>query len=303
MTIPVELEEAARLDGCSPLGVFWHVILPLSKPALATLGIFTFMGTWNAFEGPLIFTDSLDMRTLPIGITIFQGHYIMEYGPLIGSRYLGGGAGADCVPTVPKTYHQRDFADRPCREVVGTATMNSRALMTIVLLAFLALLQFKSPGAMLTGDYFTHDPSRLVKCNGKYFVYFTGPDCPMRYSTDIIHWQTGPGVLSDIPAWARKAVPGNSGDWIWAPDVIYLNNQYYLFYAFSTFGRKVSVIGLATSPTLDPASPDYHWTDQGVVVSSNNSPATTPSILVRSWTTRATCGSHSDRGLARGSCW
>lgn len=88
MTIPKELEEAARLDGCGPWGVFRHVILPLSKPALATLGIFTFIGTWNAFEGPLIFTDSLSMRTLPIGITIFQGHYIMEYGPLMAAAAL-----------------------------------------------------------------------------------------------------------------------------------------------------------------------------------------------------------------------
>ncbi|MBW3624567.1 MAG: carbohydrate ABC transporter permease [Armatimonadetes bacterium] len=88
MTIPVELEEAARLDGCGPLGVFRHVILPLSRPALATLGIFTFMGTWNAFEGPLIFTDSLLMRTLPIGITIFQGRYNTEYGPLMAAAAL-----------------------------------------------------------------------------------------------------------------------------------------------------------------------------------------------------------------------
>ncbi|HEX5322626.1 MAG TPA: carbohydrate ABC transporter permease [Capsulimonadaceae bacterium] len=88
MTIPTELEEAARLDGCGPLGVFWNVILPLSKPALATLGIFTFMGIWNAFEGPLIFTESLDMRTLPVGITIFQGHYINEYGPMMAAAAL-----------------------------------------------------------------------------------------------------------------------------------------------------------------------------------------------------------------------
>lgn len=88
LTIPVELEEAARLDGCGPLGVFRHVILPLSKPALATLGIFTFMGTWNAFEGPLIFTDSLSMRTLPIGITIFQGRYNTEYGPMMAAAAL-----------------------------------------------------------------------------------------------------------------------------------------------------------------------------------------------------------------------
>jgi multiple sugar transport system permease protein len=88
LTIPPELEEAARLDGCGPLGVFRHVILPLSKPALATLGIFTFMGTWNAFEGPLIFTDSLSMRTLPIGITIFQGRYNTEYGPMMAAAAL-----------------------------------------------------------------------------------------------------------------------------------------------------------------------------------------------------------------------
>lgn len=88
LTIPNELEEAARLDGCGPLGVFWHVILPLSRPALATLGIFTFMGVWNAFEGPLIYTDSTDMRTLPIGVMIFQGHYSTEYGPLMAAAAL-----------------------------------------------------------------------------------------------------------------------------------------------------------------------------------------------------------------------
>jgi len=88
MTIPVELEEAARLDGCGPWGIFWHVILPLSKPALAALAIFTFMGAWNAFEGPLIFTDSMSMRTLPIGITIFQGRYSTEYGPMMGAAVL-----------------------------------------------------------------------------------------------------------------------------------------------------------------------------------------------------------------------
>lgn len=88
LTIPRELEEAAFLDGCGPLGTFWHVILPLSRAALATLGIFTFMATWNAFEGPLIFTDSLEMRTLPVGITIFQGHYSIEYGLMMAAAVL-----------------------------------------------------------------------------------------------------------------------------------------------------------------------------------------------------------------------
>jgi multiple sugar transport system permease protein len=64
------------------------VIVPLSKSAIATLGIFTFMASWNAFEGPLIFTGSTDMRTLPIGITIFQGHYSAEYGPMMAAAAL-----------------------------------------------------------------------------------------------------------------------------------------------------------------------------------------------------------------------
>jgi len=88
LTIPIELEEAARIDGCGAWRVFRHVILPLSRAPLATLGIFTFMGTWNAFEGPLIFTDSLQMRTLPIGITIFQGRYNIEYGPMMAAAAL-----------------------------------------------------------------------------------------------------------------------------------------------------------------------------------------------------------------------
>lgn len=88
LSIPRELEEAATLDGCGPLGILRHVILPLSKPALATLGIFTFMGTWNAFEGPLLFTDSTLMRTLPVGITIFQGRYNTEFGPMMAAAAL-----------------------------------------------------------------------------------------------------------------------------------------------------------------------------------------------------------------------
>jgi multiple sugar transport system permease protein len=86
--VPIELEEAARMDGCGPLRVFWHVVLPLSRAPLAALGIFTFLGTWNAFEGPLIFTDSLEMRTLPIGIAIFQGRYNIEYGPMMAAATL-----------------------------------------------------------------------------------------------------------------------------------------------------------------------------------------------------------------------
>lgn len=88
LSIPPELEEAARLDGCGPLGILRHVVVPLCAPALAALAIFTFMGSWNAFEAPLIYTDRLEMRTLPIGITIFQGRYSTEYGPMMAAAVL-----------------------------------------------------------------------------------------------------------------------------------------------------------------------------------------------------------------------
>jgi multiple sugar transport system permease protein len=78
--IPVELEEAAVMDGANVYIIFWKVILPLAKPALATLAIFTFLASWNDFVWPLIVTNDVDMRTLPVGLTVFQGRFLTEYG-------------------------------------------------------------------------------------------------------------------------------------------------------------------------------------------------------------------------------
>jgi ABC-type glycerol-3-phosphate transport system permease component len=79
MTIPVELVEAARLDGCNSLRVLWHVILPNSKPALLTVAIFSFIGHWNDFLGPLIYTQSIDKKTLALGLTAFKSLHGTEY--------------------------------------------------------------------------------------------------------------------------------------------------------------------------------------------------------------------------------
>jgi multiple sugar transport system permease protein len=86
--IPKDLEEAAILEGCNRFQVFWHVILPLSKPALATLGIFTFMGAWNDFVGPLVFLDSVEKYTMPVGIALFQTSYYAEYGITLAAAML-----------------------------------------------------------------------------------------------------------------------------------------------------------------------------------------------------------------------
>ncbi len=77
--IPRDLEEAAAIDGCTRFGIYWRVIMPLSRPALATLGIFTFIGAWNDFVGPLVYLDSADKFTLPVGIALFQASYYDEY--------------------------------------------------------------------------------------------------------------------------------------------------------------------------------------------------------------------------------
>lgn len=75
MGIPRDLEDAARIDGCSLFGTFWKIILPLSKPILATLTSFTFMASWNNFMWPLLVTDSVEKKTLPIGLAYFQEVY------------------------------------------------------------------------------------------------------------------------------------------------------------------------------------------------------------------------------------
>jgi multiple sugar transport system permease protein len=71
-TIPFELSEAAKIDGCSEWNIFQLVILPLAKPALAVVALFTFMGTWNDFLGPLIYISNQSMFTLGLGLQAFQ---------------------------------------------------------------------------------------------------------------------------------------------------------------------------------------------------------------------------------------
>ncbi len=75
LTLPVELEEAARIDGASTWRIYWNITLPLSKPALATLAIFSFMGMWKEFLWPLIVTNRMDMRPVEVGIALFHSIY------------------------------------------------------------------------------------------------------------------------------------------------------------------------------------------------------------------------------------
>jgi multiple sugar transport system permease protein len=75
MTIPDELSEAARIDGCSEFGIFWRIMLPLSKPALAVVALFTFMAVWNDFLGPLVYLQRPEQYTLALGLQTLQSQH------------------------------------------------------------------------------------------------------------------------------------------------------------------------------------------------------------------------------------
>jgi len=77
--VPKELEEAARMDGCSELGLWWHVMLPAIRPALVTLAIFVFIGSWSDFLWPLIVIDRPEFYTLPLGVATLAGTFSLDW--------------------------------------------------------------------------------------------------------------------------------------------------------------------------------------------------------------------------------
>ena len=88
MSIPTEMDDAARVDGASSFRIWWQIILPLSGPALATLAIFTFLGQWNSFLWPLIVTNSEKMRTLPVGLATFQSQFSVQWHLLMAGSVI-----------------------------------------------------------------------------------------------------------------------------------------------------------------------------------------------------------------------
>src|SRR5436190_15397283 len=92
-TLPGELIDAGKIDGCSEFGVYWRVILPLVKPGLAVLAIFTFVASWNDFFWPLVVLNDPKMFTIPVGLPTLQGQWI-DYGLVMAASTLAA------VPTI-----------------------------------------------------------------------------------------------------------------------------------------------------------------------------------------------------------
>jgi multiple sugar transport system permease protein len=87
-SVPRDLIEAARLDGCSEIGIYWRVALPLMKPALGTLGLVTFINAWNNFMGPLVILRSADNYTLPLALRSLQSTTNTEWGALMAGSAI-----------------------------------------------------------------------------------------------------------------------------------------------------------------------------------------------------------------------
>lgn len=88
MSIPYEMDEAAKIDGCTNFGVFWRILLPLCKPALTTVAVFSFVWNWNDFLNPLIYLDSNSKKTLALGLTNFVSLYGQDYHLLMAASLV-----------------------------------------------------------------------------------------------------------------------------------------------------------------------------------------------------------------------
>lgn len=138
----------------------------------------------------------------------------------------------------------------------------------------------------LSGDLEVHDPA-IAKQGDIYYLFCTGGFrrggiLPLFTSPDLQHWHRTGSVIQKLPDSVAATFPKTR--FAWAPDISYFNGSYHLYYAVSSFGSNDSAIVLATTPTLDPASNQYHWTDQGVIVRSrpgvDNFNAIDPNIAI-----------------------
>ena len=94
LTIPRDLEDAAVIDGCSPLRIWWSILVPLSRPAIATLTVFTFVGTWSRFLWPLVILQESEKFTLPVGLAYLMGTFSSNF------KYVAAGAVITILPVL-----------------------------------------------------------------------------------------------------------------------------------------------------------------------------------------------------------
>ena len=88
LTLPLELDEAAKLDGCGPFRILWQILLPLAVPGLTTVAIFSFLWNWNEFLWPLIVLNDVDKWTIPLGLNGFRDQYGTDWNHLMAASFV-----------------------------------------------------------------------------------------------------------------------------------------------------------------------------------------------------------------------
>jgi len=155
-------------------------------------------------------------------------------------------------------------------EIVLNSLSRFLLLLPLCVSAFLYPALSEAQILDLQGDLTPiHDPS-IIRQGNTYYVFSTNRFqqklLPIFCSQDLRQWKFCGNVFDAVPEWASKEIPSARG--VWAPDISFINGEYRLYYAISTFGSNHSVIGLTTNKTLDRASPEYRWIDQGLVLAS-----------------------------------
>ena len=117
-----------------------------------------------------------------------------------------------------------------------------------------------------SGSTFTHDPS-VIYADGLYWMFFTADGIGVKYSSDGKTWNDGVQIFATAPSWWSEYVPNKTDFNIWAPDISYYNGYYNLYYSVSTFGSRVSCIGLIRCTSILKGD----WVDMGLVISSTTS--------------------------------
>lgn len=140
------------------------------------------------------------------------------------------------------------------------------ALMSMAVATGDVYSQQNRPSVITTDNVMTHDPV-MIKENNTYYLFATGQGISVMSSKDMNNWKFEPPVFEEAPKWAVELIDGYKGH-TWAPDVIYHNGLYHIFYSCSAFGKNTSAIGHATTPTLDREDPRFEWTDHGMVIQS-----------------------------------
>ena len=132
------------------------------------------------------------------------------------------------------------------------------------LVGALALLLDTTAGYARQVD--VHDPV-MAREGDTWYLFSTGPGITIYSSKDRVNWKFADRAFATEPTWAKNVAPGFNGH-LWAPDIVQRDQQFYLYYSVSAFGKNTSAIGVTVNKTLDPTSPNYRWEDKGIVIQS-----------------------------------